>query len=673
MKKTKIQTKPANSIDVLTHRKNLISLNFTEEPVDIWTFLSNPHYLGSITKNGEGIFPVWRKALKEMFSDNTKTIIVLTGATGTGKSTIAIYALLYIQYRLMILRDLWSFFNINYTGKVSISFFNLNRTLGNSRGYAKMQAFMVKSPWFRKNALAITKNSIGEEELEFSLIKYLLSSPNSSGGGIIGEDIISGILDEVDAPNASKVAKEKMLDIYDATAIRFKGRFAKTGYSLGKLFVVSSKQDELAFIDAFIAQRKNLPEVLVFDVSVWDALPSNTFCGIRFPVAVGDAFKPSEIPFMESKCDHSCDNCPIKLEFPHFEVFRREHLEKGFKIVEVPIEYRSDFQMNIVKSLRDLGGVAVAGSSKFNLFSSGQFILDCMDSTKLDPVKVPRINIGLNDPEELIQYLNLDLIRIPKSEPRYIHLDISFSQDATGLAMSCISGWKEIDIPNPDGTFRKEMAPVLETDFAMRIKARKGDRIPIHKIRKLVLDLKASGFNIAKFTADLRLASEDTLQILKGAGINAEYFSVNTSMQPYFDFRNLVFERRWACHLHPYLYFELRHLEEVDGMIDHPDKLPMIEKIEDRGYVEEVMVGTKDLSDAVVGSCAQALLSKKKPMNTKMMVDILKSTSIPIKQEEKINISKLIGESEGKEITGVKEADGMKKIGSIMKDIYKRR
>ena len=174
-----------------------------------------------------------------MFDDNTKLIVVLTGSIGTGKSTIALYALCYIQYRLMILKEPWKFFGLGDSGKMTISFFNLNRTLGDSRGYSKMMDFMSKSPWFRRNALHITPTKRGEV-LEFKLIKYVLASPNSAGFGIVGEDVIAGIMDEVDSPMDPEGQKERVGETYNATLKRFKSRFGLTGYSLGKLFVVKN-------------------------------------------------------------------------------------------------------------------------------------------------------------------------------------------------------------------------------------------------------------------------------------------------------------------------------------------------------------------------------------------------------------------------------------------------
>lgn len=650
---------------IQTYRNKLINCNYTEDPVDVLTFLSDNNYLGTVTKQGKDIYPIWRSALAQMFDDGSKHIIVLTGSTGTGKSTIAIYALLYIQYRLMILKDAWKFFSIGYSGQLSMSFFNLNRTLSNSRGYSKMQAYMVESPWFRKNARYIHKNR-EKEELEFKLIKYLLASPASQGYGVIGEDVVAGILSEVDTPDATEAQKKGIIEVYSAVATRFKNRFALTGYSLGKLFIDCSKQDEGSFVDTFIAERKTLPEVLIFDYNVWQAKPPNTFSGVTFPVAIGDSYNPPKmVPIITG--------ISIEQQLPEFCKFSEEYLRKGFTIKEIPIEFKSMFQLDLLRSLRDVAGITVAGLRRSKLFGNVQFISDCFDLTKQDPLKLATIEIGLKDPDDLIWYMDLAKIRMSKEVPRCIHLDISFSHDATGIAMSGIKDWKQINVENPDGTFREEMVPIIETDFVMRLKAKQGDRIPIHKIRKLVLDLRAAGFNIVKFSSDLQLASEDTIQILTQAGIESEIFSLDKKNQGYFDFRNLVCEKRWICHNHSLLYIELKNLEQsaLDGKVDHPDKVIEKEYFADGTFRENVFEGTKDISDAVAGSVVQCLYSKKVPMNVQLMTNLIKQATT-VNSDPTENIRKLVQTPEGVEIQGTKHGDHLNKINDIFRRMHNR-
>lgn len=628
---------------------------YVESPLPILDFLVHPRYFGPVTRNGMDIFPIWKDALAKMFEDNTKTTVVLTGSIGTGKSTIALYALCYIQYRLMILREPWKYFELAESNKMTISFFNLNKTLGDSRGFSKMQSFMIKSPWFRDHAFHIS-NTVSGTELQFSLIKYVLASPNSRGFGIIGEDIVAGILDEVDSPIESVKQKEKVLETYNATALRFKNRFASKGRSLGKLFIVSSKQDELSFIETFIAERKKFPEVIIFDIPLWEAKPAHLFCGKKFLVAVGDAFNPPKLIQEDQK---------------------EEFGKNGYQILEVPVEFETEFKTDLVRSLRDIAGITTAGTRRLKLFPSEKFIIECFDSTKLDPIKVQTIEIGLNDDVKLFWYFDINKLRMPKDVPRFIHMDIAFSSDACGLAMSGVKEWKQVMVEKPDGTYMKENSPIIETDFIMRIKAKEGDRIPIHKVREFIFDLRANGIHIQKFTADLPLASQDTLQLLQREGIEAENQSVDKTNQPYFDFRNLIYEKRWVSHRHQMLLFELKHLEQdpQDGKVDHPIKVADIEFLDEGGIREVVMEGSKDCSDAVVGSVTQCLYSVKRPMDFALMGKLLKKTGTQIvSPDEDIQqtASQLTRTPDGQEIIGIKRRDGIDKVNEIFKRIHNR-
>ena len=647
-------------MSVKTHYHNLINQNYTEEPVDIWKFLSDPNYLGIATSNGTVIYPIWKEALIKMFSDNTKLVIVLTGSIGTGKSTIALYALCYIQYRLMILKEPWGFFGLGDSGKMTISFFNLNRTLGDSRGYSKMMDFLSKSPWFRKNALHITPTKRGEV-LEFKLIKYVLASPNSAGFGMVGEDVIAGIMDEVDSPMDPEGQKKRVGETYNATVKRFKSRFALTGYSLGKLFVVCSKQDEMSFIDIFIAERAKDPEILIFDIPYWDAKPKHLFCGKTFPIAVGDAYNPSRI--IEEK-----------------DII--QYIEGGFRIVRPPIEFRRDFELDLIGSLRDVAGVTTAGTRKMKLFPSESFILDCFDKTKFDPVSVDTVRTGLHDEVPLIKYLDITKFRLPPSTPRFIHYDISFTNDASGLSMCGVKDWKYAEVQNPDGSYRKELVPVIETDFCLRLKAFDGDRLPPHKVRKLVLDLRQMGINIRKFTADLQMAAEETLQLLSSVGIETEYISLDKTNKIYYDFRNLVFEKRWICHRQSLLLTELSYLQQgPDGKVDHPDKILETRVLEDGTVKEDRQEGSKDLADSVAGSVATCLYCNERPMDTVMMSNLLKKGALdPIKQsggstlmQEDITKILPLKDSGGGLIIGTVSRDGqIEHINSIFRRLHSR-
>ena len=965
-------TKKQRTVKTWFH--HMCGVQYNEHPVDVLTFLKDEYYLGKATNKGRLIYTVWHDALEEIFGDDRKIVVVLTGAIGTGKSTVSVIALAYVMYRILCLKDAWKFFNLASSAQMALCFFNLTKSLGDSRGYLKLQSFLSSSPWFCDHLRSSMKTKQdGVTSVHFPIFSYILASPYAKGFGCftsdvrvslldgreltipeiatedkqhwvyaydisknkivpgrvtfagktkidvpivkvtldndevirctpdhpfllrsgeykeaqhlscgdslmplyrqkgtgdyeqfydvhsgkwlythrrmageipaelrdsrgrfkksivvhhkdfnkhnheptnlkymtgkghsklhaihiretchtpearakvgrinrirqkdpevlrknregvirswtperrkqqsermkvynenglclkgnkaahtkeakdkrsntlrrwwqtdagkkkrallsgkckgnayfdclkvnnhkvvsvewcaetedvydltveghhnfalsagvfvhntVGEDVVCGMMDEVDSPTESAKQKVRVLKAYEATVRRFESRFVKDEHTLGRLFLVASKQDEMSFIDTFITKMKSSGKVLIFDIPLWDAKHATHFSGVRFPVAVADAYNPPVIITEEQ---------------------RTQYMGDGYRIVEVPVEFKDEFGRDLVGALRDLAGITIAGLRRRKLFASEKFIVDCFDATKQDPVKRQTIVIGLEDDVSLMMWLDLAKIRVPRSVPRYIHCDIAFTGDALGLSMCGISDWIEGNEEQEDGTFSSVRLPVIETDFEMRIKARDGDRIPIHKMRKFVLDLKAVGFRIAKFTSDLRLASEDTLQIFNKSGIPAEYLSVDKTDEAYVNYRNLVYEKRWVSHKNDRLLFELRNLErDVDkGKIDHPKEVTDVVFLEDGDMREVVVEGSKDVSDAVVGAVQSCIESADVPIDTKkiqQLTKILKETSA---MDDPTGI--LLKTNDGREIEGLK---GTGSQVHKMKDIMKK-
>jgi hypothetical protein len=571
----------------------LSGFNYKEKPVDIITFLKDDYYLGKITKNLKAIYPGWIRPITEIFRDDTKYLVVFTGSIGIGKSMVVCgYCMPYILYRIGCLQDPWSHFEKGDAGDMEVSFFNLTKNLSGSRGFAYLQNSLQSSPWFKEHGW-MTKGN--EPTLELKNFRWVLASPYCRGFGSLGGNVVAGVMDEVDSPNESEGQKKRVLQAYEATVRRFESRFVKDGASLGKLFLVASKQDELSFLEVFVEEMKNSNRVLVFEKAQWEIFPKSYYSGVKFSVMAGDEYTPPKIIESDEK---------------------NKYIKEGFRVIDIPIEHKFDVERDSVGALRDLAGVTVKGSRRHKLIPAERFIKACFDETKKDPVSMETIEIGLNDDLELMRFIDIKRIRIDHKNPRCIHVDIGITHDALALACSTVATWMEMDVETAEGTFAKQKVPVIETDFIIRLKAKEGDRIPLHKVRKLILDLKRNGLNIKIVTMDLRLASEDTQQILQKAGIKTDSLSVDRDIRPYLDFKNLLLEQRWICHPHKYLLFELRHLEldRDRNKIDHPDKVKDIEILRDGSTRDIVIEATKDLSDAVVGSVYSAIMTAKQPI-----------------------------------------------------------
>lgn len=574
-----------------TYLDYLYKMDYKERPVSIEQFLSDEKYFGKLTDKGRSVFPIWKTKLDEFLNEDSKYLIILTGAIGIGKTRAAIYAVGYVMYRLLCLKNPWDFFGRAAGGRMCIAFFNLTKSLGQSRAFDILQQHLINSEWFLKKGI-VTGNT--RKILDIPLFEYALSSPLAAGFGVQGKDIILAIMDEVDSPTASDKLKQRVLQAYESTVLRFESRFVDDVYkeSIGKFFLVASKQEQHSFLDAFITEHKEAKNTYIADIKYWETREQGTYSGKTFPVMLGDVYMPSKILSSEQE--------------------KQNAIQNGYQIVDVPVEFYESFERNLVGSLRDIAGISTVGLRRSKLFPSERSILDCYDETKPDPANLTTIELGLNDELDLIKFLDLSKIRVPKHHKRFIHCDIAFSGDgdALSIAMSSVKDWVRKDIENPDGTFDIQKVPVVETDFAIRLKGHPGDEVPIYRVRKLVLDLRAAGFNV-HFSADLVLLSKDTEQILSRSKIPCSYLSLDKTISPYLTFRELVHEQRWVFHKSNMLHFELANLEyDKDRQkIDHPHKVETLQFLEDGGTKELVVLGSKDLSDAVAGSVYNAVLS----------------------------------------------------------------
>jgi len=643
-----------------TYLDHLYELDYKERPVSMTEFICSDTFLGKLTGQGKMIYLIWQETLVDVSRRDDKYLVVLTGAIGTGKTTTAIIGILYIMHRILCLKDPWDYFHKAGGGKMAIIFFSLKLSLSESKGFNLLHSYLLKSPWFLdRGRLAGTINP----RVEFPIFEYKLASPYAQGFGTISEDIIAALMDEVDSPIVSDKQRIRILKAFESAERRFDTRFVFDGESLGKLFLVASKQEELSFLNTFIIKMQNSKKVYIKDIALWEAKPESDYCGEKFPVMIGDVYTPSEVL-------GSVSNDKFEVDNKKFEESQRQ----GFQIIKVPIEYLENFQTDITGALRDLAGISVSYLRKSKLFSSENLLTNCYDETKKDPVKQMTIEIGLKDDIDLIKFLDLNLIRIPRNVPRFIHVDISFAHDALGIAMSCIKGWTEVNRLKDEGIFALEKLPVVETDFVMRIKAKPGDEIPLHKIRKLILDLKKIyRFNIVLCTFDLRLASADSMQILSRSGIKCESLSLDKDPQLYRSFVGIVEEERWVCHKNEYLHFELSNLNDdpIKNKVDHPDEVPEIIFLKDGSTQEVVLMGSKDMADATVGSVMKALEKCELPPDVEIMKKLISNATTSILPEgmDKLSVinQKLLGleKKDSPQKTAKKDIEGLK-------DLFKR-
>lgn len=125
--------------------------DFTEVPVSIQTFITDPDYLGDTNDHGNMVYPFWKKCLGEIFTESKNySEIILSGATRIGKTSTAITGMAYMLYRLMIYRDPHSFFRKKKVSKFTVAFANLTKDLAKGVGYKEFNTTLKQSEWFNR-------------------------------------------------------------------------------------------------------------------------------------------------------------------------------------------------------------------------------------------------------------------------------------------------------------------------------------------------------------------------------------------------------------------------------------------------------------------------------------------------------------------------------------------
>lgn len=141
----------------------LYSKDYDEIPVDFNTFITDDKYLGKSTRNGQFLYPFWRKEDQKIFQAyQTENIseVALSGSIGVGKSTNGVLLMLYHLYCTMCMKDPQSFFSLAPGSQIAYAF--INNTLSSSYGvaYQAFQAFIQESPWFLKHGKLVGRDHV---------------------------------------------------------------------------------------------------------------------------------------------------------------------------------------------------------------------------------------------------------------------------------------------------------------------------------------------------------------------------------------------------------------------------------------------------------------------------------------------------------------------------------
>jgi hypothetical protein len=187
----------------------------------------------------------------------------------------------------------------------------------------------------------------------------------------------------------------------------------------------------------------------IVDKPVWEVKPKGTYSDKTFFIALGNKFLESVVVPQQDE--------------DKLNVYK----EKGYHIIEAPIDFRAKALEDLERMLCDYAGISSASSNKY--LSASRINDTIKDEFKNPFPDIIETGNGVDDVAQYSNFFNMD--NVPKelmNKPLFVHLDMSISGDMTGIAGTWIVGKK----PTSDGNPSKDLFYRLA--FSTSIKAPKG-------------------------------------------------------------------------------------------------------------------------------------------------------------------------------------------------------
>ena len=612
--------------------------------VPIREWISSEYYLGPFAND---LYPYWKEQIINIFESPVRiNEVILTGATGIGKTSVANIIMMRKVYELSCYENISSLFpNLSSISRVALAYLSVTQAQAKMTGFHGIRELFDSVPYFRE---IFTR----DENIDSMLVwpqENMFITYGSRLNHFIGLDLLGATLDEANfhSGRETKETGSTNLDnpiymLYDQVISRAHSRFV-TKHGNDSLSIISSSSTiASSFTEDRIKKGLDDPTVYIASPALWDVRPEQ-YEEKRFYVFAGSDLVDATIVDDLSTLNQVLES--HKYKTIENDISIKEALELipsdiRYKMVSVPEEHRSAFKTKIIYMLQDLAGYSVSASNRF--FTSRQAYESCIKDdikhpfTKEEVVLSTTPNVSNEGYLQLMDYVDPNFeIKNPQI-PRYMHLDLALTGDSAGISMVHISGWKRLNEGTQEEQVEEEKPnfvggtssafeaslkmfkptsgiqihsnelklPIITVDFMLRINPpNRPYQISYSKIRDFILWMKfVKKINIQLVTAD-QFQSAQMLQELSEAGIHTGYLSVDRSPTPYRTLANLIQDGRVNYYKYEPFRRELFALIETRSSankvkIDHPKD------------------GGKDCSDSVAGSVYNAVTAADKTDTT---------------------------------------------------------
>ena len=499
-------------------------------------------------------------------------------------------AICRIIYELSCLVNPQDTFGLSKSTELAIALISMNLPLARRVMKSAVDDKIKESPYFMEKFAPkfSMDNTIFPHNIRLTVASYRSER-------VIGLTIISAFLDETNFPPKNKKQQittamgqkktkahfDPVEKMYRSMVRRIESRFLNTTGEFPMLVVLASSAATLdSFTERKIKDSENKDHVFIRDHTPWTVKPADRFSGEKFWVL----------------CSTSSMRARI-LEEDEYDLVTDEYLDDNDAwLIDIPIDFKEDFEMDIENAMRDIAGISTQAISAF--IQRTEAVDECIDETIPHAFSMGEWTSGgpgkfrwdklCRQFERRIEGGFMETAYAPIVNPgamRWCHIDTSISGDATGFCVGHIE--KMVEVPRRDGNGRRyyETAPSYYIDVMMRINPPRGEAIYMPDIRTLLYSLQAYGYRFAGMSSDAYMYIELHQQV-KRRGIAPHLVSVDRTTEPYDELKRAIYEGRIRYNKYEPFIEEVKQLEydRLKGKIDHPE------------------AGSKDVADACAGT-----------------------------------------------------------------------
>jgi intein/homing endonuclease len=458
-----------------------------------------------------------------------------------------------ILYELSCMKDPHRSYGIAADSNISIVGLSVSEELATKVVFENIATKIDASPYFKEHF----PYDRTKKEMRFPGHIWVAARATTTNAAL-GLNVVAALIDEGNFMAKSSDPRLEAVDkaeiLYNSLKRRLKSRFQELGRLPGAIFIISSKMTSEDFTAKRIeaSEKDQDPHVFVRDYALWEVMPDDTYTGENFFVLVGNEQTPSKI---------LDDGEVVKLKADKPE---------GCVLLEVPVEFRVDFEADLEGCIRDIAGVATVSVSPY--IQRREKIDEAVDESRTHPFSEPVLDSSRGGKFMWDQMVRPRLERgsmgmveqerpiLNPDAPRHIHIDAALRNDSLGFSMCHIGGWKDVIRRNEDGDTFVERAPMYVVDVVLQVVPPPGDEIILADVRQLIYNFTDKGYVITKVTMD-QYQSADMLQTLAKKGYNVEVLSVDRTTDPYDNIKMAMYEGRMSYYRYPALLKELRELE----------------------------------------------------------------------------------------------------------------